>query len=90
MYYCTISLVFCFSFLSLVPEELKSSYQTSDSGYDMYIRDAHLQVRVVDSNIFGKICLHSDKLTNFLPFDLFTTVIRYTFESIHVKKVLIT
>ena len=33
-----------FSFLSLVPEELKSSYQTSDSGYDMYLRDANLQV----------------------------------------------
>ncbi|XP_035824538.1 protein FAM160B1 isoform X2 [Aplysia californica] len=28
-------------FLSLLPEEAKSSYQTADSGYDMYLRDAH-------------------------------------------------
>ncbi|XP_061171517.1 FHF complex subunit HOOK interacting protein 2A-like isoform X2 [Saccostrea echinata] len=30
-------------FLSLLPEQLKSSYQTADSGYDMYLRDAHKQ-----------------------------------------------
>ncbi|XP_076464332.1 FHF complex subunit HOOK interacting protein 2A-like [Babylonia areolata] len=31
------------SFLSLLPEEAKSSYQTADSSYDMYLRDAHKQ-----------------------------------------------
>ncbi|KAK3593058.1 hypothetical protein CHS0354_007847 [Potamilus streckersoni] len=31
------------SFLSILPEELKSSYQTVESGYDMYLRDAHKQ-----------------------------------------------
>ncbi|XP_056005597.1 FHF complex subunit HOOK interacting protein 2A-like isoform X2 [Ostrea edulis] len=34
-------------FLSLLPEQLKSSYQTADSGYDMYLRDAHKQYRHV-------------------------------------------
>lgn len=32
-------------FLALLPEQLKSSYQTADSGYDMYLRDAHKQYR---------------------------------------------
>ncbi|KAL5021660.1 hypothetical protein ScPMuIL_000815 [Solemya velum] len=40
------------SFLSLLPEELKSSYQTVDSGYDMYLRDAHKQF--VDINAMCK------------------------------------
>ncbi|KAL8615694.1 hypothetical protein ACOMHN_007447 [Nucella lapillus] len=31
------------SFLCLLPEEAKSSYQTADSSYDMYLRDAHKQ-----------------------------------------------
>ncbi|XP_053406841.1 FHF complex subunit HOOK interacting protein 2A-like isoform X2 [Mercenaria mercenaria] len=31
------------SFLTLLPEELKSSYQTADGGYDMYLKDAHKQ-----------------------------------------------
>ncbi|KAL4231182.1 hypothetical protein ACF0H5_008764 [Mactra antiquata] len=31
------------SFLTLLPEELKSSYQTVDGGYDMYLKDAHKQ-----------------------------------------------
>ncbi|WAR21376.1 F16B1-like protein [Mya arenaria] len=31
------------SFLTLLPEELKSSYQTADSGYDMYLKDANKQ-----------------------------------------------
>ncbi|XP_052226336.1 FHF complex subunit HOOK interacting protein 2A-like isoform X2 [Dreissena polymorpha] len=30
-------------FLTLLPEDLKSSNQTSDSGYDMYLKDAHKQ-----------------------------------------------
>lgn len=33
------------SFLCLVPEEAKSSYQVEGSGYDTYLRDAHRQVR---------------------------------------------
>ncbi len=36
----------CFSLLSLLPEEAKSSYQMADSGYDTYLRDAHKQVGV--------------------------------------------
>ncbi|KAJ8317420.1 hypothetical protein KUTeg_005324 [Tegillarca granosa] len=35
------------SFLSLLPEELKSSYQTADSGYDMYVKDANKQFKDV-------------------------------------------
>nr|KAG5689294.1 hypothetical protein BaRGS_033086 [Batillaria attramentaria] len=31
------------AFLCLLPEEAKSSYQTADSSYDMYLRDAHKQ-----------------------------------------------
>lgn len=31
------------SYFSLLPEDLKSSYQTADSGYDMYLKDAHKQ-----------------------------------------------
>ncbi|XP_060587627.1 FHF complex subunit HOOK interacting protein 2A-like isoform X3 [Ruditapes philippinarum] len=38
------------SFLTLLPEELKSSYQTADGGYDMYLKDAHkLYAAVVES-----------------------------------------
>ncbi|XP_048843812.1 protein FAM160B1 [Brienomyrus brachyistius] len=33
------------SFLCLVPEEAKSSYQVEGSGYDTYLRDAHRQFR---------------------------------------------
>ncbi|KAK6174637.1 hypothetical protein SNE40_017875 [Patella caerulea] len=36
------------SFLSLLPEEAKSSYQTADSGYDMYLKDAHKQFSNVE------------------------------------------
>ncbi|XP_064630710.1 FHF complex subunit HOOK interacting protein 2A-like isoform X2 [Lineus longissimus] len=31
------------SFLVLVPDDVKSSYQCADSGYDTYLRDAHKQ-----------------------------------------------
>ncbi|XP_023931796.1 protein FAM160B1-like [Lingula anatina] len=31
------------SFLCLLPEDVKSSYQMTDSGYDTYLRDAHVQ-----------------------------------------------
>ncbi|XP_060076606.1 FHF complex subunit HOOK interacting protein 2A-like [Ylistrum balloti] len=41
------------SFLSLLPEELKSSYQTADSGYDMYLRDAHKQFKDVSGMCSG-------------------------------------
>lgn len=41
------------SFLSLVPEDLKSSYQTADSGYDMYLRDAHKQFKDVSAMCSG-------------------------------------
>ena len=34
-----------FSFLGMVPNEAKSSYQSADTGYDAYLRDAHRQVR---------------------------------------------
>lgn len=43
---CHFPIDFC-SFLSLLPEQLKSSYQTADSGYDMYLRDAHKQVKQI-------------------------------------------
>ena len=33
-----------FSFISLVPDEIKTSALTGDSGYDTYLRDAHRQV----------------------------------------------
>ncbi|CAG5117910.1 unnamed protein product, partial [Candidula unifasciata] len=36
-------------FLGLLPEEAKSSYQTPDSGYDMYIRDAHKQFAIQET-----------------------------------------
>ncbi|GFO04935.1 protein fam160b1-like [Plakobranchus ocellatus] len=36
-------------FLSLLPEEAKSSYQTADTGYDMYLRDAHKQYSIQDT-----------------------------------------
>ena len=39
-----LSFLFFYSFLSLVPEEVKSSAQTGDTGYDTYLRDAHRQV----------------------------------------------
>lgn len=35
---------FCCSFLCLVPDEAKSSYQVEGTGYDTYLRDAHRQV----------------------------------------------
>ncbi|XP_033757707.1 protein FAM160B1-like isoform X2 [Pecten maximus] len=41
------------SFLSLLPEDLKSSYQTADSGYDMYLRDAHKQFKDVSGMCSG-------------------------------------
>ncbi|XP_021378566.1 protein FAM160B1-like isoform X2 [Mizuhopecten yessoensis] len=41
------------SFLTLLPEELKSSYQTADSGYDMYLRDAHKQFKDVSTMCAG-------------------------------------
>jgi len=33
-----------FSFLNLLPSDVKSSYQSADAGYDSYLRDAHRQV----------------------------------------------
>lgn len=36
---------FLLSFLCLVPDEAKSSYQVEGTGYDTYLRDAHRQVR---------------------------------------------
>ncbi|XP_067656779.1 FHF complex subunit HOOK interacting protein 2A-like isoform X2 [Haliotis asinina] len=36
------------SFLTMLPEEAKSSYQTADSGYDMYLRDATRQFSCVE------------------------------------------
>ncbi|GFS07719.1 protein FAM160B1-like [Elysia marginata] len=36
-------------FLSLLPEEAKSSYQTADTGYDMYLRDAHKQFSIQET-----------------------------------------
>ena len=38
------------SFLSMVPEDAKSSYQMDDSGYDTYLRDAHRQVSAKSSH----------------------------------------
>ena len=35
----------CDSLLCMLPEEVKSSYQMADSGYDTYLRDAHRQVK---------------------------------------------
>ena len=32
------------SFISLVPDEIKTSALTGDTGYDTYLRDAHRQV----------------------------------------------
>ena len=32
------------SFISLVPDEIKTSTLTGDAGYDTYLRDAHKQV----------------------------------------------
>ncbi|XP_041371199.1 protein FAM160B1-like isoform X2 [Gigantopelta aegis] len=37
------------SFLSILPEEAKSSYQTADGGYDMYLRDASTEFAVVET-----------------------------------------
>lgn len=37
----------CHSFLCLVPDEAKSSYQVEGTGYDTYLRDAHRQVRLL-------------------------------------------
>ena len=38
------------SFLNLVPDEAKSSYQSADSEYDTYLRDARRQ--------FSEVCAH--------------------------------
>lgn len=38
------AVTFCCSFLCLVPDEAKSSYQVEGTGYDTYLRDAHRQV----------------------------------------------
>lgn len=35
---------FCNSFISLVPDEIKTSALIGDAGYDTYLRDAHRQV----------------------------------------------
>ncbi|XP_069610460.1 FHF complex subunit HOOK interacting protein 2A [Ranitomeya imitator] len=43
------------SFLCLVPDEAKSSYQVEGSGYDTYLRDAHRQFRD-----YCAICLRWD------------------------------
>ncbi|CAH1783099.1 unnamed protein product [Owenia fusiformis] len=40
-------------FLSLVPDECKSSYQMSDSGYDTYLRDAHRQYTEMTNQCLG-------------------------------------
>lgn len=42
---------FCRSFLCLVPDEAKSSYQVEGTGYDTYLRDAHRQVRLTLQNV---------------------------------------
>lgn len=42
---------FCCSFLCLVPDEAKSSYQVEGTGYDTYLRDAHRQVRLTLQNV---------------------------------------
>lgn len=41
---------FCFSFISLVPDEIKTSALTGDTGYDTYLRDAHRQVHKISSD----------------------------------------
>lgn len=38
------AVTFSCSFLCLVPDEAKSSYQVEGTGYDTYLRDAHRQV----------------------------------------------
>ncbi len=45
--FCDTIKIVCFScsFLCLVPDEAKSSYQVEGTGYDTYLRDAHRQVR---------------------------------------------
>lgn len=40
------------SFLCLVPDEAKSSYQVEGTGYDTYLRDAHRQVRLTLQNVW--------------------------------------
>ena len=35
------------SFISLVPDEIKTSTLTGDAGYDTYLRDAHKQVHTI-------------------------------------------
>ena len=39
--------ILVFSFLNMVPEDAKSSFQSSESGYDTYLRDAFKQVNFV-------------------------------------------
>lgn len=50
----SLSLWLLLSFLCLVPDEAKSSYQVEGTGYDTYLRDAHRQVSVKRP----LICLH--------------------------------
>lgn len=40
-----LTVCYASSFLCLVPDEAKSSYQVEGTGYDTYLRDAHRQVR---------------------------------------------
>lgn len=40
---CILKGIF-YSFISLVPDEIKTSALTGDTGYDTYLRDAHRQV----------------------------------------------
>ncbi|TNM99688.1 hypothetical protein fugu_012721 [Takifugu bimaculatus] len=52
------------SFLCLVPDEAKSSYQVEGTGYDTYLRDAHRQFKD-----FCGVCLHWDWRGNPKPFE---------------------
>lgn len=50
-----------FSFISLVPDEIKTSALTGDTGYDTYLRDAHRQVHNLANFItVMKNCLNFD------------------------------
>ena len=63
---------FDFSFLCLLPEEAKSSYQTADSSYDMYLRDAHKQVNMC---FVFRVFIASSHALLLLSFASFLTVI---------------
>ncbi|CAJ1067854.1 protein FAM160B1 [Xyrichtys novacula] len=52
------------SFLCLVPDEAKSSYQVEGTGYDTYLRDAHRQFRD-----FCSVCQRWDWRGNPKPFE---------------------